>query len=251
MTTLDLTYNNQVLHFVEAKHPPLVRVKHYQELYGLSTPEWQAKELGDGLVARGLPEYVSLVGSYVLLTPTLQQFGFELLKASAGTSMTEQQVRSSYGWLYADTICFTNKNGTMTKRCDITNTNMSAEYMKQFEVVTGGNYLELLDPNPVSIKGSSCWKVRTFNINEPLPDLTTHDWKSDFRVIKATNSWWEKVSGGILRGVEEFPQLKGKDVPVPLFTNTGYSYIETWKTELVSPLDDIKSVYLPSTLYNK
>lgn len=252
MKNLSMTFNasGKSYKLENKNNSRYVRVRHYQELFGLSTPEWQAKEVGGKVVTRGLPEYVSLIGSFVYLTPTLQEFGLQLLKESAGDVTDNARLIKAYFSLMADDICFTNKAGTTSRRCDLTHTNMDKDFMKHYTVVTGGNYLELADPNPVYMFKSWCWKVKAINPKDALPD--TKDWKNDKRIIKATVSWAEKQTNGTVnRGVEEFPQLKGRDVPVPVFSYTGYAYIEAWKASLCSADEAFGSVYLPSKNYPK
>jgi hypothetical protein len=141
-----------------AAHPPLIRVLHQHEKSGLSQPEWQARELGATAIDRGLPEYVALVGDWVELTSDLQWFQFNLLRASVGAGWTNDELVKAYRWLYDGNTCFTNYNGTGTNKCFITGENMTKGYMRQFPVVTGGNYFEALNIMPEKVYGEWAWK---------------------------------------------------------------------------------------------
>jgi len=246
---LDVFEVTQTRHFSEIfpLHPPLIRVLHYEEKYGLSTPEWQARELGGAVLWGednhvGLPEYVSLIGDFVRLTEPLQFYGLSLLQKSAGDTMSHEQVVHAYSWLMDGNTAFTNKFGSGTCAFYPDGRNLDKEDMRQFPVVTGGNYFELLDTTPLLVYGQLCWKIKAFNINEPFPDPA--NWREDYRVFRATNSWATRMAdGSIKRGVDEFPQLGGKDVPVPLLSNSGFFFIRCIDSVFVDPFEPLKSPY--------
>jgi hypothetical protein len=217
---------------IPPKRALLARLKTEWEMHGMSRPEWNARSSKppkwpseiqkwyDNL-ARGLPATVPLTpppveSLYVNLTPQLQDFWKGLLKKAA-PHFTADQIERAYGHLTTADRAFTNKDSLRLQimLCAGATVHVIGEQFRyygswfypirtiparDFDAEMGAYYLDMPMPNP-------CMFYAVNSTKERLPDGSSMD--------------------------EPFPQLGGRDVPVPILSNAGISWLPAeWVKEL-------------------
>jgi hypothetical protein len=118
-------------------------------------------------------------------------------------------------------------------------------------IITGGNVVEVIDPQPMTRYGKKYWKIRTIDASHFNVTAAEVNRRTDPYVITlATNScrraFDTRTRKWMNERVEEpFPQLKGRDVPVPLFSDKPYNYIEASRVRIMRPGEPLPGPYYP------
>lgn len=189
------------------------------ERIGLSRPT----ENGNPPRIFGLPDTTKLARSdLVSLRESLQWYWFHLLQLSAGSSMTTAEVKNAFRSLTRGDSAFTNRHGADNGYQDYVNgLNPGAQPMKYEPIITVG-LVEILG-DPKNIGGVPCYPIKVIREDWP-PDPGIVNMQNHPEVIfRATISRREGYDVDTDVWAREdmsipFPQLRGRDVPVPLFS---------------------------------
>lgn len=187
---------------------------------------------------KGYPEMLPFrprVG--VKLTEALQWFWFDQLRLSAGYTMTEDDLKEAWRGLTKGHTAFANGRGTDTCWDYITPANEGSELPILWENTCGGSLLELDSIQVYSWGGGTWFKVKTMDPDK-LDDYKTWNFRSHPQFFTlGTNSVplgynreWTKT--GPWR-VDAFHYLKGRDVPVPIFSADGFTFVSTRRVRLL------------------
>lgn len=216
-------------------------VLHDFEIHGKSRPELNNSP------ARilGLPETQKLLdNNSVPLTRELQEFWFNLMKLSypkseySGELTYEKYMKNAFKSLTHGGRAVTNFKGWNNGYANyVSGINVNAEPMGFEPIVMGGALVQILGK---FYKYRRWWyKIRTIAANQPLPDI--NQYTAPYLVYNATISL-RRVIVNHIRQVDPFPQLDGRDVPIPIFSRTGSNAI---KAEVVRILEDGEAAPYP------
>jgi hypothetical protein len=208
---------------------------------------------GSALKVGGLPDTVKLLECrWIPLTRAMQEFWFAQLVQSAGGTMSPKELKSAWAALTCGWRAYTNRHGWDNGYADFINgVNIGKAPMGFEPIITGGNVVEITDSQPIRKYGVLYWKIRTidvhnFNITAAEVDrntdpyvitLATNSCRRDFDINR--KKWMNE------RVEEPFPQLNGKDVPVPLFSDKPYNYIDASRVRILKPGEAIPRPYYP------
>ena len=176
-------------------------------------------------------------GHYSPFGRAWQVFAFNLLALSyyGRVTMTQDEYRylgGKFRGVYGAETGFANHEGfgmVDNPRVDYVNgQDLGAPEPKVYTLVCGGATLSGLVA--VNSKGAQMLKVDHFDVTQSPPPIETFHWEEDSRVFFATTITDVKVDGGYK--VNRFPQLNGKDVPVPLIASR----------DIYFPLADVRAV---------
>ena len=201
----------------------------------------------------GLPDTVKLLECrWIPMTREMQEFWFAQLVQSAGGSMTFKELKNAWAGLTVGWRAYTNRHGWDNGYADYINgVNLRKSPMGFEPIVTGGNVVEVIDSKPIKKYGKLYWKIRAidaknFNITASEVNRLT----DPYIITLATNScrrdYDPKTKKWKREQVQEpFPQLRGRDVPVPLFSDKPYNYIEAARVRILKPGEPIPQPYIP------
>jgi len=158
--------------------------------------------------------------------------------------MSMDELKSAWSSLTHGARAFTNRKGWNNGYCDFINrVNLDSEPMGFEPIWTGGALLEILGP-AVNKVGKPHWPVRVLTPSEvSTAEEINHDTRPEV-VFFATVTRRERLPDGTRR-VNRFPQLMGKDVPVPLFSTTAENYIRGERVRLLPRGAPIPNPYNP------
>ena len=208
---------------------------------------------GSALHVGGLPDTCKLVDAKrVDLTRELQQYWFELLVRSAGNTMTLKELKTAWGSLIRGYRAFTNFSGPDHGYADYINGENINKHPVRFEpIITGGNVVEIVG-GPTRKYGKQCWIIRTVDGSKGVaPDINVTNRETDpFVIFLATNSCRRQYDKRARRWLNErveepFPQLRGRDVPVPLFYQGSTGLIECARVRVLRPGEIFPRPYYP------
>jgi hypothetical protein len=208
---------------------------------------------GSALKTGGLPDTCKMINAVrVDLTRELQQYWFELLVRSAASSMTLKELRTAWGSLIRGYRAFTNFSGPDHGYADYINGETVNKHPVRFEpIITGGNVVEIVG-GPTRKWGKQCWIIRTVDGSKGIaPDINVTNRQTDpYVIFVATNScrrqWDQRSRRWLNERVEEpFPQLRGRDVPVPLFYQGSTGLIECERVRVLRPGEAAPRPYYP------
>lgn len=150
----------------------------------------------------------------VLLTEELQYFWYNLLVKMNNGYMSNDSLKSAWRNLTASNRAFTNGRGTDTCRDFISNTNYGQVLPMFYPLVCGGN---ILTGDEVIVNNISWLRVNTIDT-------------TDLVGISREETPWLIQFGTIVQfdKVIRFPQLDGKEVPVPVLGKQPI-YFPMWK----------------------
>lgn len=222
---------------------------YYREDWGYSVPRSLFSDK-DGLDnTKGYPGMCPLdprVG--VKLTEKLQLFWVDQMSISLYqkrfSNLNEEQtkvIKQAWLGMTKSQTAFTNNAGTEEesgRRNYINGWNLDGEYPILFENVCIGTTVELYN----NYKYSSGYKIKTLRTSdyEIWKNWTFLDHPTYFTV--ATNSTVIPFNGRWK--VEPFHYLRGRDVPVPIISETGYSFISPSRVRILRDNE-----YPPSSYY--
>lgn len=222
------------------------RVRHDQETAPCMKPRMLCPGSNND-PTKGIPETVNLENSNpVKLTKGWQLFIAALLKQNA-PDFTPDQIDHAYRNLLGNSEAWSNgtgypQNGKGSVRADfVGGTDLSAKLpMLDRSRISGGNVVKVLDGGKVyNIAGEPCLKVLTLRADTvPDPALVNHT-DTPWLVFNCTTTTPFKIvdANGVWTGrwrCNRFPQLKDRDVPMPLITDVGYGFIAV---ERLEPID--------------
>ena len=158
-----------------------------------------------------------------LMTEAWQWFMFGLLEIQAGGSMTHDQLVQAFSSLYAGATAFCNGNGVDTHANYISGEIGTPAHPLPlpgfFPIICGGN---VLTGEEVTIKGIQYLQVEHLSGNPPdLDDVNRNNypWLIQLSTIITT----KKLADGSYQ-VIRFPQMRGRDVPVPILAKEDVTY---------------------------
>ena len=216
---------------------------------GVSRPTQNRSALHYG----GLPDTCKLIDARrVDLTRELQEYWFELLVRSAGNTMSLKDLKTAWGSLIRNKRAFTNFSGPENGYADYINgVNINKQPCKFEPIITGGNVVEIVD-GPITKWGKKCWVIRTIDGSKGIaPDINVTNRETDpFVIFVATNSCRRQFDKRARRWLNEqveepFPQLRGRDVPVPLFYQGSTGLIEVSRVRVLRPGETFPRPYYP------
>jgi hypothetical protein len=208
---------------------------------------------GSALKVGGLPDTVKLLECrWIPLTRSMQEFWFAQLVQSAGGSMTFKELKSAWASLTCGWRAYTNRHGWDNGYADYINgVNTNRSPMGFEPILTGGNVVEILDTAPITKYGQKYWKIRTidatnFNITAAEVNRRTDPYVITLATNSCRRGFDQNKKKWMIEKVEEpFPQLNGRDVPVPLFSDKSYNYIEASRVRIMRPGEPIPRPYYP------
>jgi hypothetical protein len=201
-------------------------------------------------MTKGYPETEKCLNSaYERMTEPWQRFWFELLKRFDNNTLSEAALKNRWAGLTNDGKAFTNQHGSSTHRDYINQANMDAEDMGQENVTTCGNVV-LAAGEPVQKMGQIYLPVKCIDRYSPPPPVDDVMDKPWF-IHRATVCLPYKVDpkptptapNGTFR-VNPFPDLDGRDVPVPFISRGGINYIDMRRLRKLNSGEPIPSPYV-------
>lgn|GEM_PF-424714 len=176
-------------------------------------------------------------GHYVALTREWQFFWFDLCSGIYYGRYHRDLTKAEHRWLAlrwtnvgASPTAFTNFHGLEKFRNYVLNESMDMELPKIYTLICGG--ATLTGTVVKNSKGVDMLKVDHFDGTKPPPPVETIDPYNDPRVFFANIITAKRIPGKAGFKVVQFPQFRGKDVPVPLLANTDIYY----------PLSDLEEI---------
>jgi hypothetical protein len=199
---------------------------------------------------KGLPETEKCLNSnFERMNETWQRFWFELFKRFDNNVLPEERLKKRWANLTHGSKAFTNMHGSNTHRDYINGQNMEAEEMGQENVTTCGNVV-LAAGEPVKKVSKMFLPVQCIDRNLPPPPIDQVISQPWF-VHRATvclpflvdSTPQPNAPNGKFR-VNPFPDLDGRDVPVPFISKGGMNYIDMRRLRKLNPGDAIPSPYV-------
>lgn len=218
-------------------------VLHDHEMLGISRPERN----GAPTRVYGLPETQKLMdNSPVILTEDLQWFWYDKLKLSYPSTQYDEDLpykkymQNAFKSLTHGGRAVTNfkgwNNGYANYPSEI---NLDKGPMAFEPILMGGALVQIL--GQFFKYGEWFYKIRAIDAKKPLPDIDQYT--TPYLFYYATVSTRNALGPGI-RQVDPFPQLSGRDVPIPIFSNTGANAIRQAVVRLLEPDEEAPSPYV-------
>jgi hypothetical protein len=199
---------------------------------------------------KGLPETEKCLNSnFESMNETWQKFWFELFKRFDNHTLPEETLRKRWANLTHGNKAFTNMHGSNTHRDYINGQNMEAEEMGQENVTTCGNVV-LAAGEPVKMVGKMFLPVRCIDRQLPPPPIDqviNQPWfvhRATVCLPFPVDSTPQPNAPNGRFCVNPFPDLDGRDVPVPFITKGGTNYIDMRRLRKLNPGEVIPSPYV-------
>jgi hypothetical protein len=180
----------------------------------------------------GLPETEKCINSeFEKLTPEWQFFWFGLLEHNADETMTHDELIKRWQDLTHGMKAFTNKHGSEQYADYVSGNNLDKDPMSQENVTTCGNLVLAVNNTVVTRNGLPAIEVETLDRLKPPPtieDAISTPWFVHTATICRPEPVDPTPRPDAPNGtfsVIQFPQLNGKDVPVPFVTRGGRNFI--------------------------
>lgn len=202
-------------------------VRHDYDVYGMSRPEYNGDnwnpETGDGVY--GLPETVRLYNARrIPLTYNLQWLWFNIF-CEWGKGLPLDYLKQKFAGLLKNGRAYTDH---ATGANYILQPNSTKDPIGFNPIITGGNRVEILDNARIyRLGGYDLYKIRVLDVTKPIePQLK-------YQVVGHATISTRALDDS---GVDPFPQLDGRPVPVPYFSY-GDNYIQVERIRLLTPFE--------------
>ncbi len=199
---------------------------------------------------KGLPETEKcLINGFESMNENWQKFWFELLMRFDNNTLSEKTLKNRWATLTHGAKAFTNKHGSNTHKDYINGLNMDQEDMAQENVTTCGNVV-LAAGEPVSKVKQMYLPVHCIDRNFPPPPIDqvinkpwlVHRATVCLPFLVDSTPQPNAPNGRFI--VNPFPDLDGRDVPVPFITKGGINYIDMRRLRRLNPGEPIPIPYV-------
>jgi len=199
---------------------------------------------------KGLPETEKcLNNTFEAMTEPWQIFWFELFKRFDNHTLPEATLKKRWANLTHGNKAFTNMHGSNTRRDYINGENMEAPDMAQENVTTCGNVV-LAAGEPVKRMGHIFLPVYCIDRKQPPPPIDqviNQPWLIHRATVclpfPVDSTPLPNAPNGTFR-VNSFPDLDGRDVPVPFISKGGKNYVDMRRLRKLNPGEAIPSPYV-------